>query len=235
LAHISIKHDLCATFKIIKIIKIPLNQKLWLDSLDAVIPGGISVADYTVVLNADHNTARGMMHELAQNGIGKFDGVTIEFEDGDKLRATILALQKGVPIDEIAKHLDWRDFEGLTTKILEFMEFVTTRNLILTNPRMEIDVVGVKFGVAMLIDCKHWKRHSQSALKEAVRKQIERTKQYVAKTSGAIAVPVIVTLYQDKVSFIDKVPIVPIFQFASFVDEFYGNLESVQTIGTEKQ
>jgi hypothetical protein len=159
----------------------------------------------------------------------------MEFEDGDKLRATILALQKGVPVDEAAKHINWRDFEGLTAKMLEVMEFATVKNLILTNPRMEIDVIGIKFGVAMLIDCKHWKRHSQSALKEAVRKQIERTKHYVTKTSGAIAAPVIVTLYQDTVRFIDKVPIVPIFQFASFVDEFYGNLENVEAIETKKQ
>ena len=103
----------------------------------------------------------------------------------------------------------------------------------LTDPRMEIDVVGIKFGVALLIDCKHWKRHSQSALENAVLKQVERTKQYVAKTKGVIAAPAIVTLYQDKLSFINNVPIVPIFQFASFVDEFYGNLEDIETIRTE--
>jgi hypothetical protein len=215
--------------------KPPLNQKLWLDSLDAIILGGVSVADFAMVANINQNMARRILNELAQNDIGKFDGSTMEFEDGDKLRATILALQKGVPVDEAAKHLNWKDFEGLAAKMLEMMEFATVKNLILTNPRMEIDVVGIKFGVAMLIDCKHWKRHSQSALKEAVRKQIERTKHYVAKTSGAIAAPVIVTLYQDTVSFIDKVPIVPIFQFASFVDEFYGNLENVETIETKKQ
>jgi hypothetical protein len=215
--------------------KIPLNQKIWLGSLDAIIPGGVSIADFAIVTNTDQNMARRMLQELAQNGIGKFDGSTIEFEDGDKLRATILALQKGVMIDEAAVHLDWRDFEGLAAKILEMMEFATMKNLVLTNPRMEIDVVGIKFGVAMLIDCKHWKHHTQSALKEAVRKQIERTKNYVAKTNGAIAAPVIVTLYQDRVSFIDKVPIVPIFQFASFVDEFYGNIDGIEIIGTEKQ
>ena len=57
-----------------------------------------------------------------------------------------------------------------------------------------------------------------------------KTKHYVANTQGAIAVPVIVTLYQDKVDFINKVPIVPILQFASFVDEFYGNLDEMETI-----
>jgi len=212
-----------------------LNQKIWLDALDGIISGGVSVEDFAVVVNADKNTARRMLQELSQNTIGKFDGQTIEFEDGDKLKATVLALQRGAQIDEAAEHLDWKDFEGLAAMILEMMGFATIRNLILTNPRMEIDVVGIKLGIALLIDCKHWKRHSQSAIQEAVRKQIERTRHYAAKTDGAVAAPVIVTLYQDKASFIDKVPIVPIFQFAAFVEEFYGNLEEIKTIGKEKQ
>ncbi len=210
-----------------------MNQKLWLDALDGIIPGGVSVKDFSKVINADQNNAKKILEELARNYIGKFDGDTMEFNDSDKIKVVILALEKGVPIDEAAKHLDWKDFEGLAAQVLELKDFSVIRNLILTNPRMEIDVVGIKFGVAMLIDCKHWKRHSQSALEKAVLKQVERTKHYVAKTKGAIAAPAIVTLYQDKVSFINNVPIVPIFQFASFVDEFYGNLEDIETIRTE--
>lgn len=212
-----------------------MSQKPWLDGLDGIITGGVSVKDFATVVKTDQNTARRMLQEFSQNSIGRFDGTTMEFEEGDKLKATILALQKGVQIDQAAEHLDWKDFEGLAAKILESRDFATVRNLILTKPRMEIDVVGIKFGVAVLIDCKHWRRYSQSTLHDAVKKQIERTKHYVAKTKGAMAAPVIVTLYQDKVSFIDKVPIVPIFQLASFIDEFYGNLEEIETIGTKKQ
>jgi len=45
-------------------------------------------------------------------------------------------------------------------------------------------------------------------------------------------VPVIVTLYRDTVDFIENVPIVPIFQFSSFIDEFYGNIDQMKTIET---
>jgi hypothetical protein len=41
-----------------------------------------------------------------------------------------------------------------------------------------------------------------------------------------------VTLYQEQLSFIEKVPIVPILQFSSFVDEVYGNLDQVNVIET---
>ena len=97
---------------------------------------------------------------------------------------------------------------------------------------MEIDVVGIRLGVAILIDCKHWRRYSESSLKSAVGNQIARTKHYVTKTAGAIAVPAIVTLYRDKLSFINNVPIVPISQLSSFIDEFYGNLDQMRTIET---
>ncbi len=212
-----------------------MNSKLWLDGIDGIITGGISIEDFAIVAKTDEPIAKRMLQELAANDIGRFDGNTIEFEDGDKLRATIFALHKGVLIDEIAKHLSWQDFEGLAAKVLEMQDFAIMRNLILIKPRMEIDVVGVKLGVAILIDCKHWKKTTPSALDEIVKKQIERTKHYVASTKGAVAAPVIVTLYQDKISFVNKVPIVPIFQLAAFVDEFYGNLENVKTIEKETQ
>ena len=69
-----------------------------------------------------------------------------------------------------------------------------------------------------------------SHLLNAAFKQKERTKQYVACTSGAVASPVIVTLHDDSIMFCDKVPIVPIHKFASFVEEFYGNLEKMDII-----
>lgn len=203
--------------------------------MDGIITGGVTVKDFATVGNVEQNVARRMLDDLAKNEIGVFDGDVMEFSDGDRLKAAMMMIQRGSQIDEVAQHLSWQDFEGLAAQILEMKDFAVIRNHIMTKPRMEIDVVGTKLGVAMLIDCKHWKRHSASALEDVVQKQIERTKQYVARTNGAVAAPVIVTLYQDKMSFINKVPIVPIFQFSSFIDEFYGNLEDIETIEKESQ
>jgi len=203
--------------------------------MDGIITGGVTVKDFATVGNVEQNVARRMLDDLAKNEIGVFDGDIMEFSDGDRLKAAMMMIQRGSQIDEVAQHLSWQDFEGLAAQILEMKDFAVIRNHIMTKPRMEIDVVGTKLGVAMLVDCKHWKRHSASALEDVVQKQIERTKQYVARTSGAVAAPVIVTLYQDKMSFINKVPIVPIFQFSSFIDEFYGNLEDIETIEKESQ
>ena len=198
--------------------------------LQGIISGGVSVQDFSVVTKINLDDSQIILDEFIKNNIGKKENDWYYFENGDKLKITISLLEKGFPIDEIAIALDWRDFEGLTAEILSSKNFAVIKNMILTKPRMEIDVIGIRLGVAILIDCKHWKRYNSSALSTAVKKQIERTKKYVSKTPGAIAVPVIVTLYHDKINFIDNVPIVPIFQFSSFVDEFYGHLDQMKTI-----
>jgi len=206
--------------------------KNMLNALSGIIPGGISVQDFSVIIKTDAEESQKILETFFKNSIGSKQENKYYFEDGDRLKTAIMLIENGFPLDEIAIALNWRDFEGLTAEILEAKNFAIIKNLILTKPRMEIDVIGIRLGVAMLIDCKHWKRYSTSSLSEAVKKQVKRTKHYISKTPGAIAVPVIVTLYQDKIDFIDRVPIVPIFQFSSFVDEFYGNLENMKTIET---
>ena len=201
--------------------------------LNGIIQGGVSVKDFSKVTQINVDDSEDILNNFINNDIGTLKDNFYYFEDGDKLKIAIILLQNGFPLDEISIALDWRDFEGLTAEILSSKNFAVIKNLMLTKPRMEIDVVGIRLGIAILIDCKHWKRYNSSSLTSAVQKQIERTKQYVAKTSGSMAVPVIVTLYQDKINFIDKVPIVPIFQFSSFIDEFYGNIDQMKTIETD--
>ena len=201
--------------------------------LNGIIQGGVSVKDFAKVTQIDENDSEDILNNFIGNGIGTLKDDFYYFEDGDKLKIAIILLQNGLPLDEISIALDWRDFEGLTAEILSSKNFAVIKNLMLTKPRMEIDVVGIRLGVAILIDCKHWKRYNSSSLTSAVHKQIERTKKYVEKTPGSIGVPVIVTLFQDKVNFIQNVPIVPIFQFSSFIDEFYGNIDQMRTIGKD--
>ena len=208
-------------------LKFPKNI---LDALPGIIPGGISVEDFSAIVKTSDYESKEILENFSKIGIGSKQNELYYFEESDKLKTAIMLLENGFPLDEIAIVLNWRDFEGLTAEILESKNFAIIKNLILTKPRMEIDVIGIRLGVAMLIDCKHWKKYDSSSLSKAVKKQVERTKHYIAKTPGAIAVPVIVTLYHDKIDFIDRVPIVPIFQFSSFVDEFYGHLEDMNTV-----
>ena len=148
----------------------------------------------------------------------------------NKLKTALLAIKTGVPVEEASRSVGWKDFEGLVAEILESKNFEVVRNFRMKKPTMEVDVVGTHLGTAVLIDCKHWKRMSNSELKTIVLRQIDRVKHYVAITNEVVAAPVIVTLYQEETKFVNRVPIVPIIQFSSFIDEFYGNLEEIRTI-----
>ena len=201
-----------------------------MQAISGVIPGGISIEDFAAIISTDKNTAEKILDMLTQNGIGQTIGNLVNFEDGDKLKTALFAIKNGVPIEEVSRYIDWKDFEGLVAEILDSKHFDVLRNFRLTKPTMEIDVVGVRLGIALIIDCKHWKRLSHSALETIVVKQVERVKHYISNAKDVIAAPVIVTLNQEETSFISKVPIVPILQLSSFIDEFYGSMEEIKTI-----
>ena len=208
-----------------------MNPKLAVKGINGIIEGGISVTDFAVVTELDEISAKELLYTLVQNGIGTWNDDLVDFDiPHDRLQTALFAITLGATIEDVSEYLTWRDFEALTGIILEENGFDVTKNLVLTKPRMEIDVIGKKMNLALLIDCKHWKTMSKSALDEIVKKQIERVKRYVAD-EDITALPVIVTLHQEGTQLVENVPIVPIMKLPSFLDEFVGNLGSLKSIG----
>tara|TARA_B100000745_G_scaffold88278_1_gene55391 strand:+ start:156 stop:785 length:630 start_codon:yes stop_codon:yes gene_type:complete len=207
-----------------------MNPKLVVKGINGILEGGVSLTDFSIVSELDEISAKELLYTLVQNGIGTWNDDLVDFDiPNDRLQTALFAINLGATIEDVSEYLTWRDFESLTGLILEEKDFDVTKNLIMTKPRMEIDVIGKKMDIALLIDCKHWKNVSKSALDEIVKKQIERVKRYVADESMS-ALPVIVTLHQEEIQFVDNVPIVPIMKLPSFLDEFVGNLDSLMSI-----
>ena len=207
-----------------------MNPKLAVKGINGIIEGGISVTDFAVVTELDEISAKELLYTLVQNGIGTWSDDLVDFDiPHDRLQTALFAITLGATIEDVSEYLTWRDFEAITGIILEENGFDVTKNLVLTKPRMEIDVIGKKMNLALLIDCKHWKTMSKSALDEIVKKQIERVKRYVAD-EDITALPVIVTLHQEGTQLVENVPIVPIMKLPSFLDEFVGNLGSLKSI-----
>jgi hypothetical protein len=209
-----------------------MNSKQVVKGINGIIEGGVSVTDFSIVTELDEISAKELLYTLVQNGIGTWNNDSVDFDvPNDRLQTALFAINLGATIEDVSEYLTWRDFESITGLILEEKDFDVTKNLILTKPRMEIDVIGKKMDIALLIDCKHWKTMSKSALDEIVKKQVERVKRYVTDERIS-ALPAIVTLHQEETQFVDNVPIVPIMKLSSFLDEFMGNLDSLSS--TEK-
>ena len=207
-----------------------MNPKLAVKGINGIIEGGISVTDFAVVTELDEISAKELLYTLVQNGIGTWNDDLVDFDiPHDRLQTALFAITLGATIEDVSEYLTWRDFEAITGIILEENGFDVTKNLVLTKPRMEIDVIGKKMNLALLIDCKHWKTMSKSALDEIVKKQIERVKRYVVD-EDITALPVIVTLHQEGTQLVENVPIVPIMKLPSFLDEFVGSLDSLKSI-----
>ena len=207
-----------------------MNPKLVVKGINGIIEGGVSVTDFSVICELDEINAKELLYTLVQNGIGTLNDDIVDFDiPNDRLQTALFAINLGADLEDVSEYLNWKDFESLTGFILEEKYFEVTKNLILTKPRMEIDVIGKKMGIALLIDCKHWKNMSKSELDEIVKKQIERVKHFVS-TENMSALPVIVTLHQETIQFVGNVPIVPIMKLSSFLDEFVGNLDSLKSV-----
>ena len=207
-----------------------MNPKLATKGIAGVIEGGVSVTDFSVICDFDEITGKELLYTLVKNGIGELNDNVVDFDiPNDRLQTALFAINLGADVENVSEYLNWKDFESLTGIILETRDFEVIKNLILTKPRMEIDVIGRKMDIALLIDCKHWKNMSKYALVEIVKKQIERVKKFVS-VENVHALPVIVTLHQETIQFIENVPIVPIMKLSSFLDEFVGNLDSLASI-----
>ena len=207
-----------------------MNPKQVVKGINGILEGGVSVTDFSIVTELDEISAKELLYTLVQNGIGTWNDDLVDFDiPNDRLQTALFAIKLGADVESVSEYLTWQDFESITGLILEKKDFDVTKNLILTKPRMEIDVVGIKMDIALLIDCKHWKTMNKSALDEIVKKQVKRVKRYVADENMS-ALPVIVTLHQEEIQFVENVPIVPIMKLSSFLDEFVGNLDSLASI-----
>jgi hypothetical protein len=131
------------------------------------------------------------------------------------MKLAMLALQRGCDIESISKSISWRDFEALTSEILGLYGYLTRTNIRLSKPnRIEVDVIGINNNkLAIVADCKHWKRYSFSSISSYAEKQVRRTeilfraKRRTKQENIAHAVPIVLTLYSIDINLLMVSPL----------------------------
>jgi len=208
-----------------------MNASLLLKAIPAITERNLSIDEFAAASGLGRHIAADVIKFLATNEIGHIDSNTVAFDATDKMRASILALQMGADAEDISQLLHWKDFELLATHVLDANGYLTYHEFRLKKPRMEIDVVGIKEQMALLIDCKHWKRSSPSVLENFAAKQVDRARAFLtANNDVKYAVPVILTLHAESTLFAENVPVVPIIKFRSFLSEMSGYLDDITVI-----
>ena len=124
-----------------------MNPKLVVKGINGILEGGVSLTDFSIVSELDEISAKELLYTLVQNGIGTWNDDLVDFDiPNDRLQTALFAINLGATIEDVSEYLTWRDFESLTGLILEEKDFDVTKNLIMTKPRMEIDVSWKKNG-----------------------------------------------------------------------------------------
>ncbi len=167
------------------------------------------------------SVANQVLRYMRLRGVGYISKGKITFFPSDRLKTAIMAMQIGCDIERASTSLTWKDFEALTVEILHRFGYTTQTNVRLTKPRCEIDVIGIHSTCAIV-----------SSVSSCAKKQLERTQLLLEKQTHTItsAIPILVTLHYERVSFINKVPIIPINVLNSFLSEFDLNCPVIQVV-----
>lgn len=175
---------------------------------------------------------------------GLIEGVdgNIEVSSNQRVKLAIHAINLGTDIERVCKVLEWVEFENFAAAAFEANSFAVERRFRFkgVGRNWEIDVLAYSEPYIVCVDCKHWRRGlGKSAIKKIVEDQTMRTK-VLAETlpfpkrrirltswTHALFFPVIVSLFQGSAKFFKNVPIVPILQLQSFLDELPGHITAL--------
>jgi hypothetical protein len=183
------------------------------------------------------SVAKDVLNYLNLRDIGSISRGLITFSRSDRLKTAIIAMKIGSDIERVSNALTWRDFEAFTLEMLHIFGYKAEMNVRFTQPRCEIDVIGIDSKHALVIDCKHWKRSNISLISTYAKKQITRTELLLKRRTKSIsfAIPAVLTLHSEKVHFINGVPVIPINMFASFLHDFHCNYQEIHLIYAKKK
>ena len=175
------------------------------------------------------SVAKTVLDYLEDHNIGSVSKNLVKFSGADRISAAVLALQMRCDVEQVSRHLSWKDFEKLASELLASFGYSTRTNVWFVKPRMEIDVVGTgSDGFTIAVDCKHWKGSNLSSISKFSQKQAARAERLIKydKTICQV-VPVVLTLHAESLRFVGGVPLVPIHRFRAFIMEVKGFLPEI--------
>ena len=167
-----------------------------------------------------------------------------------RLKLAFLLIKAGIDVEHVAKHLDWKEFEGLTKDILLLHDFnVHSRVRFKSSKkkRYELDLLAIRNSIILCIDCKHWSARTgkKHALKNAVEKQVERTIAFsnledfskfdIEKRDDLQLMPLLVSWLVEDIKTYQNVPIVPIFQLSNFLNQIDAYIDELKIISIKKR
>ena len=137
-------------------------------------------------------------------------------------------IASGMPEEEAARSLTWRDFEGFCAQLLRASGYSVRENVYLSRPRAQIDLVATGPLCVISLDCKHWKRApSLSALEGFALAQLRRSRLLrKGLDDPRPIISVVLSFSESAGSFVEGVAVVPLRTLRNFLEtvESYSEL-----------
>ena len=142
--------------------------------------------------------------------------------------AALGLIVSGVPEEEAARSLTWKDFEGFCAQLLRASGYAVRENVCLSRPRAQVDLVATGPLFVINLDCKHWKRApSRSALEGFALAQLRRSRLLRRSLDNPRPIiSVILSFSEFAGSFVQGVAVVPLRTLGDFLEtiESYSGL-----------
>ncbi|MDA4126937.1 MAG: restriction endonuclease [Thaumarchaeota archaeon] len=185
------------------------------------------------------NGAGGGLYERLVRRCGSIDSAVAAVQkaagglavDGSEMEvlAAVALVGMGVRIENVSEKLSWRDFEHFCAAMLRGWGYSVQENVVLTNPRAQIDIIARTSSMALVVDCKHWAKDSGiSALTRVVEAQKLRARLARAKMKELEPTAVaIFVLCNEPTRFLNGAAIVPAYTLSDFLSNLPLHQESL--------
>ncbi len=128
---------------------------------------------------------------------------------------------------EAGRYLTWQEFEKFTEQCLDEIGYETRRDLRVKGDgrNWQIDLVGIRSGLVLCFDCKHWSAHSSpSRFRTAGGHQIKATRIAVRKVSEERretmrGLPIILSLFEPPPTLSEDVVVLSVQRLPSMLAE----------------
>ena len=156
---------------------------------------------------------RALAAVMAETGANPAD------EEGQRVVRALAAVRLGAAPEVVSKHLGWKEFESFCARLLRLSGYVVRENVVITKPRVQIDIVASGPTMTLSIDCKHWsKAHSNTSLADIAAAQKRRSLILKRRMAGGPPIAsVILSFSAPEGGFVDGVALVPVRTLTNFV------------------
>lgn len=183
-----------------------------------------------------------MLKKLSDTGLIQYKGQLIEVSSNQRARLAFRAVELGADSERVCGVLGWDEFEEITARAFEANNFMVKRRFRFKGAgrRWEVDILGCKEPLVACVDCKLWRRGwRRSAIMKVVEAQVERTqalaeafprlheKVGLANWRKVVLVPMVLSLFPSPFKFYNNVPVVPVLQLQSFLNELPAHVISL--------